>query len=178
MLKFQRNQSTTTAGFTLPEVLIVVVMAGILALIASPSWVSLVNNRRASSVRDEVIQVIRQAQEQAERDRQVRTVTLKTNTDPPTIQVQGQAAESLGGDGIPRNILRVRPNVTTNDTGDTVTSNGDTLTLRYNATGALDSLPLSPTIITVAVGNSRRCVEIQNLLGTIRTLEGNECPAL
>lgn len=178
MLKLQRNQSTTTAGFTLPELLIVVVMAGILALIATPSWVGLINNRRASSVRDEVIQVIRQAQDQAERDRQIRTVTLTTDTTPPRIQAQGQAPEVLGGDGLPARLLRVRPNVTTNPAGDTVTANGNTLTLRYNATGALDSLPASPTIITVAVGTSRRCVEIQNLLGTLRALDGDDCPPL
>lgn len=174
MLKLRRKRPTTTAGFTLPEILIVVVMAGILALIAAPSWVGLVNNRRATAARDEVIQVIRQAQDQAERDRAIRTFRLTANASPPLMQVQRPTnttpetlvSETVGGQGTPQNILRVG------------TSAGNNLTLTYNATGALDSLPASPTVITVVVGNSRRCVRIENLLGTMRTLDGNDCPAI
>lgn len=174
MLKLRQNRPTTTTGFTLPELLIVIVMAGILALIATPSWISLVNNRRASSARDEVIQVIRQAQDQAERDRAIRTFRLTANDSPPLMEVQRPTnttpeilvSERIGGQGTPENLLRVG------------TSAGNTLTLTYNATGALDSLPASPTIITVVVGSSRRCVRIENLLGTMRTLDGNDCPAI
>jgi len=140
-------------------------MAGILALIAAPSWVGLVNNRRATAVRDEIVQGIRLAQDEAERDRVDRNVTIVTNVQPPTITVDGHATESLGGEGIPANLLTV-----------TTTPPGNTLTLTYNERGTLDAMPDTPTRITVTVGTSRRCVQIENLLGAMRTLDGNACP--
>jgi len=166
MLKLRRNQSISTAGFTLPELLIVIVMAGILALIATPSWIAMVNNRRATTVRDTIIQGFRLAQDQAERDRVPVSVTLTTNTQPPNVQVQGQLPQPLIREGIPANLVTI-----------TTTPPGNTLTLTYNPSGALDSLPGSPTRVVVTVGTSRRCVVVENLLGAMRSLDGNtDCP--
>lgn len=168
MLKLRRNESPAPAGFSLPELLIVIVMAGILALIATPSWLAMVNNRRASTVRDTIVQGIRLAQDRAERERVPVSVTLRT-AQPLTIRVQGQAEERLIREGIP-------PNSVTVNTVPAPTNNQ--LTLTYNATGALDQLPATPTRILVTVGNSRRCIVLENLLGAMRTVEPNtaECP--
>lgn len=49
-------------GFTLFEVLIVVVMVGILAVIAGPNWFGYLSRRRVVTTRDDVYQTILQAQ--------------------------------------------------------------------------------------------------------------------
>lgn len=60
-----RTKPFLTAGFTLPEVLMVVVIAGILAAIAAAGWQLFGNNRLLTAAQDEIFQAMRQAQVQA-----------------------------------------------------------------------------------------------------------------
>ena len=49
------------AGFTLLEILVVVVMSGILVAIAAPSWLQFMTNREVEAARNEIYAGIRQA---------------------------------------------------------------------------------------------------------------------
>lgn len=57
------GQSTT--GFTLVEVLAVIVMVGVLAAIATPSWVAFNERQRLNAANNQIYQALRQAQNQA-----------------------------------------------------------------------------------------------------------------
>ncbi|NET58076.1 MAG: type II secretion system protein [Symploca sp. SIO2E6] len=67
------------AGFTLLEVLVVVIMIGILAAIAAPSWTTFVNRRRVAAVNDEILRALQEAQSKAKKTKLEYSVSFRTD---------------------------------------------------------------------------------------------------
>jgi Tfp pilus assembly protein FimT len=63
--------------------LVVVIIIGVLASIAAPDWFQYLMGRRVVTVRDEVRQVLEEAQNTAITRREQRVVTFYTNEDDP-----------------------------------------------------------------------------------------------
>jgi prepilin-type N-terminal cleavage/methylation domain-containing protein len=61
----QRIKPDVLPGFTLLETLVVVIIIGVLAAIASPAWSSLLNKQRLNAAKNEAFQAIRTAQHHA-----------------------------------------------------------------------------------------------------------------
>ncbi|MEH2232132.1 MAG: type II secretion system protein [Nostoc sp.] len=59
----------SNSGFTLPEMLVVIVLIGILATIGIPNWLAFVETRRLNTAQNEVYYAMRQAQRQATKDK-------------------------------------------------------------------------------------------------------------
>ncbi|NEP58922.1 MAG: type II secretion system protein, partial [Symploca sp. SIO2G7] len=75
------------AGFTLIEVIVVVLMIGILAAIAAPSWTTFVNRRRVAAVNDEILRALQEAQSKAKKTKLEYSVSFRTEDDSPQVVI-------------------------------------------------------------------------------------------
>jgi prepilin-type N-terminal cleavage/methylation domain-containing protein len=129
MKRFSFLRSTTQrqpAGYTLLELLIVILILGILAAIVSPSLITWLNNQRVGAVRSQISDAMRKAQNEAKRTKINRELRFDNNngtpryaiipaidngTGQPTRLANGDPSikwQTLAGDGGNRQGLRLR----------------------------------------------------------------------
>lgn len=162
-MKNPRLRRNSTDGFTLIEMIIVIIMISVLFAIALPSWVSFLNNRRVGSARDEILQTLRQTQAEAVRTRRAKTVSFNTASPPQITGFEGQPTPLGKGQFTAGMIgLQITPAAATSIT--------------FRSTGALSNLtnpgdlPVTITVSAPANGNSKSCVIIETLLGSMRSV--------
>jgi prepilin-type N-terminal cleavage/methylation domain-containing protein len=176
--------SHSNAGFTLFEMLIVIVIAGILALIAAPGWLSFANNRRAEAGRDQVLQVIRQTQAKALQTRRSQAVDFFTATNPPEMRVAG-VSQPLGAQLPSAQQGRTSFGLAVVGNANTGCSTGATGCIVFDERGNVVTAEGEPPteeegimkiVITSPAGSgAKRCVIVRTLLGAAQNGSGNEC---
>ncbi|MEM1393437.1 MAG: type II secretion system protein [Cyanobacteria bacterium P01_H01_bin.150] len=75
------KSSKNTSGFTLIEVLVVIVMVGILSAIAAPSWLGFVARQRLNKANDSVFAALREAQREAKKNKRSYSVSFRKSKD-------------------------------------------------------------------------------------------------
>jgi prepilin-type N-terminal cleavage/methylation domain-containing protein len=75
------------AGFTMIELLVVIVLAGVIAAIAAPGWISFVSQRRANAVNDYIFRSLQEAQSQAKNKKVSYSVSVRVENGVPEVAV-------------------------------------------------------------------------------------------
>jgi prepilin-type N-terminal cleavage/methylation domain-containing protein len=85
------------SGFTLLEIIVVVLMVAILSAIAAPGWLAFVNRQRVSKMNDAVFSAIQEAKQEARLTSRSYNVSFRVNNNIPEVAVY-QAEDETGND--------------------------------------------------------------------------------
>lgn len=150
-------------GFTLPEVLIAVVIIGILAAIAAVGWQSFWNARVLTAAQDEVFQAMRQAQIQAIRTRS----SWRTSIAEPNNMVQW-AVHPTAASLTDISWQMLMPGIHIDPRETTLPQNNGIYRTEFSHQGHIPPPFGRLTLMIDNGGRMRRCVFTSTLLGTIR----------
>ncbi|NJP09588.1 MAG: prepilin-type N-terminal cleavage/methylation domain-containing protein [Leptolyngbyaceae cyanobacterium RU_5_1] len=200
ILRIRRKRSI--AGFTLLEVLVVIIIVGILFAIAAPGWNALMNRQRVNTVRDQVVQIIRQAQNDARRthiprvvvfdspaDRAPRAAVLPLQLDVTTDGIAGLPVlkptisnwQTLGNGDIRAGVLEFSTDPAPTKAFDQIVFDSNGAVAQFSLDNAKPLNASKPRIFAVKVRQkntsveTERCVVVSTLLGGIRLAEGKDC---
>ena len=79
-MKQRTRPRRAIGGFTLIEMLVVIIIIGVLFAIAAPGWDTILSRQRVSSAREQIVQTIRVAQSSARTTRSPRAVVFDMST--------------------------------------------------------------------------------------------------
>jgi prepilin-type N-terminal cleavage/methylation domain-containing protein len=97
--KPHKYKPQTTDGFTMIEMLVVVIIIGSVAAIAAPSWQGFLDRQRMNAARSDLMGILKSAQDEAQARQQSKTVTFLpfAASTPLSVRVNTGATASTSG---------------------------------------------------------------------------------
>ena len=198
-LGYRYTQENT--GFTLLELVVVVVIIGILSAIVAPSWLAFARRQGVNKANDAILAALQEAQRQAKIKKTSYSVSLVTNSKIPQIAVYPVGVtptwRNLGADlGVVSKQVLMGTNLTAENTAGTSISYNQTtkVTVTFDYMGTLPNANFGTTPagskeapglkIVVATPKAtsstqasgfKRCVIVKTLLGSMLTAQDDKC---
>ncbi|MBD2563560.1 MULTISPECIES: pilus assembly FimT family protein [Nostoc] len=151
----------SSSGFSLPELLIVVLLIGILATLGIPNWLTFVETRRLNTAQNEVYYAMRQAQRQATKEKltwqtsfREQNGILQWAVHPATVNPSNANWNNLDSN------VRL-------DSETTLQLSNDIRKVQFDYRGNAQIGRI--TLSSKYAGKAKRCVIVSTLLGAMRT---------
>lgn len=181
-LSLQKRVSSVN-GFTLTEVLVVIVIAGVLAAIAAPGWLAFMNRQRIQTARTETLQMLREAQKEAITKRASYGVEIQSGANAGDDDILVKLSNKDG------QVSNVRAQVISSGDFDVQLSavpNNNQIFFDFdgsviqppdqanNPDGSVYKVVLQTETSGELTGD-RNCVIVETLLGSMREASGDDC---
>lgn len=182
LLYYVRKLSRYDKGFTLIEVITAVIILGVLAAIAAPNFLGLLNRNRLNHGLNEVEGAVREAQRLAIRRGKTCSIRLTTASGSSTsiVEVTPDGSGAYVGCLLSERELPDNVNFSLASGGSlTLIDSSNTQDLAFSGKGNPDSTSQQTIVVTHPNVNVQKCLRIEGVLGNIITGEyaSNECKA-
>lgn len=183
------------AGFTLIELIVVIIIIGVLSAIIAPGWLAFTNQQRVSKVNDAILSALQTAQAEAKRSKLSYSASFKfdklnptdadsvplfavypSSSTPTTWQKLGGELELKPGSiSLCSNVDQRQAN---NIKATSYCNSATPSTISFNYQGILIAATAAGSDITVTGqnGNPKRCVVVKTILGSMQIEKDNQCP--
>jgi prepilin-type N-terminal cleavage/methylation domain-containing protein len=169
----KKRYSQSNDGFTLIEMLVVVVIVGILGSIAAPGWLGFLNRQRVSSVRSDLLSALREAQDDAKQRSSSRTVIFRTTSQGPVVDVGPDSTHVLT-QTLGSNVKNIKLNSFIGAPNPTNHVAANSIQFDYRGGVSTNSVPFVIQVKTIN-GSFQNCLIITTLLGGIAEASGDDC---
>ena len=183
LLAPKRGDGDRPFGFTLVEILAVVVLIGIVAGIAIPSWLKFLTTRRINRAQRDTLNIMRDAQAKAQKEKRDWSACFRDENGQVEWTLlagdQRRAAGNCDGGNLGWQPLGKsdadKVEIDTSESTLALNGSGD-YTIAFNFRGQVDP-PFGRVTFQPRRNNSpaRRCVVVSTLLGVLRLDEDGDC---
>lgn len=184
----KRINKQQEAGFTLMEMVVVVVIVSILATIAAPNFLAMLNRQRLSDAQAEAMSVVREAQSKARQQKRPWQACFRDNGTEvrwfvSPVSSVNSLADVCNTPGVWNNLIGADSKIIQIDPASSLDNGFYRVRFESNGWVNRDMAPADPSqdvrkvIFKIRNQNSgsKRCVYIATLLGAVRTASDNDC---
>ncbi len=165
------SKQLSNLGFTLLEVLVVVLIIGTLGAIAAPSWLAFLNIQSLNAAQNEVYRSLQEAKSNSVRQKLTWQVSFREQNGVSQWAVHPQTTNLMLLDW-----HNLSPRVQIDGAETTLTRSGGVWRVRFNYKGNVNGQLGQLTLSSRDGGKAKRCVITSTLIGAIRTAKENRSP--
>lgn len=181
----KRIKKQQEAGFTLMEMIVVVVLIAILATISAPSFLAMLNRQRLNDAQAEAMSAIREAQAKARQEKRDWQACFRddgTQVRWFVSPVSNNPGDICNTPGVWNNLIGADSKIIQVESASSNIQNGF-YRVSFKSNGWVNEPNINPNQdvnrVTFKLRNqnagSKRCVYVATLLGAVRTASDNNC---
>ncbi|HEY9704072.1 MAG TPA: prepilin-type N-terminal cleavage/methylation domain-containing protein [Allocoleopsis sp.] len=175
LISTQKN----TKGFTLIELIVILIIAGILAAITAVSWLGFINNQRLKTGQEQIVLAMDEAKNNAKTYKMTYQVSFKYDGIVKyAVHRVSDNINTVNWQFLDKDLRISDPLIVNTDTNDTTLyyqSSNQIWRVQFNYQGHTNGQLGKITLRLKNGGNTKRCVIVSTLLGATRIANNQNC---